>query len=125
MASSTTNLGLTIPDGVDRVSREDLNENFQIIDSEIGKRKTTPWQIAANSATEIDLYPDSRYFIIFNSVASTLKALAIVSVNTQGVVDALKIGTASNLTFDTSIDNTLKVTNSASNAAVAYVEQLT
>lgn len=39
MATQTTNIGLTKPAGTDNVSRQVINDNYDIIDEEFGKRK--------------------------------------------------------------------------------------
>ena len=48
MATTTPNVGLTKPIGTENVSRQVINDNYDIIDSEFGKRKpimyTDYWQ---------------------------------------------------------------------------------
>lgn len=44
MATQTTNIGLTKPDGTDNVSRQVINDNYDIIDTEIGKRMVLKYE---------------------------------------------------------------------------------
>lgn len=39
MATTTPNIGLTLPAGTENVSRQVINGNWELIDTEIGKRK--------------------------------------------------------------------------------------
>ena len=58
MATQTTNIGLTKPAGTDNVSRQVINDNYDIIDTEFGKRKpimyTDYWQEVDASGFHMD-----------------------------------------------------------------------
>ena len=57
MATTTTNIGLTKPDGTENVSRQVINNNYDLIDAAVGNRKlikSTEFTVSAPSSTAIN-----------------------------------------------------------------------
>lgn len=90
-----------------------------------GMLKETVSSVSANSSANITLATGGRYFIIFNAPAVTVKCLAIAAVNSSGAVSVTKLGdAATNITFDVSATNKLKVTNGSTQEVAIYVIKL-
>jgi len=106
-------------------SERNITGEISAVQTLAGMRSLDVQSISANSNKNITLESNGRYFIIFNSVSSSGKCIAIVSVTSTGTVNANIIGTASNLSFDTGTANKLKVTNGTTQTVKAYIETLT
>ena len=95
-----------------------LNDRLVLVE----RRVTTQYYLTAQATTTIELEANSRYFIIINSTASTIREALIVAVSSAGAVGVTRLVNASNITLDTSENKKLKITNNATNSGRAYVE---
>ena len=97
MASTTPNIGLTLPVGTERVSRQTINENNTKIDQKIGPVGDTDLQTQINSlnsnkaeintAYSFDGTPDDNGFIVTNlPLSSNFYPIAAIRPSRQGWV---------------------------------------
>jgi hypothetical protein len=75
MATQTTNIGLTKPAGTDNVSRQVINDNYDILDTEIGARQP----IVRTSSTNIEPPTTEE---INNATIGSICAVKTVSLTT-------------------------------------------
>lgn len=94
------------------------------LNDKIGKRELTKYNIGANSSVSITLDNDSRYLVITDSTATTVKDLLIVAVSVNGTVSVVRAINASNITVDTGTNSVLKLTNGATTSGQVFVEKL-
>ena len=122
MATYTPNLNLTLPGLGEPADVTVLNNNFSDIDAAFGERQKVV--ISANSSETVYLDNGGRYTIIINGTPTTVKDFIIVSVSSNGAVNAVRVANASNITLNTSSSGEIGITNNATNDCEAYVSKL-
>ena len=82
MATTTENLGLTLPAGTDRVLVSDLNENFQALDAFAGQQAVrTASLIDAGAKNKLD---HTAYTQTINGVTYTVNADRSITITSDG-----------------------------------------
>ena len=114
--------------------KNNLNTNTQgfvldarqgkVINDKVEKRELTKITVNASSSKNITLESAGRYFFIFCSAASTTKGAAVVATNNSGSPSITELNTMSNLSFDTSTTNVLKITNNSTINLDVFYEKL-
>ena len=77
--------------------------------------------VDASSTKTIALSNGGRYLLVMDSPAMTAKCLAIVAVNNAGSVSVVKIGEATNISFDTGTAKKIKIINTTTQYVGIYV----
>lgn len=113
----------TLAQTLSSTEKAQARTNIGAVSAEDIAGKLSYWETSVNesSSKNVSLENNGRYLIVLNSTATTAKCMAIVSVSSGGVVNVVKIGEASNISFTTGTRQLTVVNATTQNVLISVI----